>query len=55
MLFLRKEKTLNIMDDQYSQGSLPDFDVVRSTQFVDDFSRSVSIYCSADVQLACTT
>lgn len=31
------------MDAQFSQGSLADFDVVRSTQFVDDFSRQVCV------------
>ena len=31
------------MDAQFSQGSLADFDVVRSTQFVDDFPRQVRV------------
>lgn len=39
------------MDDQYSQGSLADFDVVRSTQFVDDLARSVCVSCTLHLEV----
>ena len=31
------------MDSQYDSVNVGDFDVVRSTQFVDDFPRGVSV------------
>lgn len=32
-----------IMDSQYENGNVTDFDVVRSTQFVEDFQRGVCV------------
>ena len=40
------------MDEQYSQGGLADFDVVRSTQFDHDLSRQVHVYGPSDFELA---
>lgn len=34
------------MDSQYESVNVPDFDVVRSTQFDQDFARGVSDLCS---------
>jgi hypothetical protein len=33
------------MDSQYENVNVADFDVVRSTQFVDDYSRGVRVLC----------
>lgn len=37
------------MDTQFSQGSVADFDVVRSTQFVEDYSRQVCAWKYSDI------
>jgi hypothetical protein len=42
------------MADQYSQGTHPEYDVVRSTQFVDDLSRPVCVSRTLHPQLANT-
>ena len=42
------------MDDQYENVNVADFDVVQSTQFVDDLSRGVRIP-SLLVFFSCTT
>ena len=39
------------MDSQYESVNVPDFDVVRSTQFVDDFTRGVCIHLFLGYQL----
>lgn len=39
------------MDSQYESVNVADFDVVRSTQFVDDFTRGVRVMCSLVLKL----
>lgn len=45
---------MNTMADQYSQGTLTEYDVVRSTQFMDDLSRPVCVSRTLHPQLANT-
>jgi hypothetical protein len=50
----RSTDHLTIMGDQYSQGTHTEYDVVRSTQFVEDLSRSPCDSRTAHLQLAPT-
>lgn len=46
MLWAREYMQAYNMDSQYESINVPDFDVVRSTQFDQDFARGVSDLCS---------
>lgn len=37
------------MDSEYEHVNVADYDVVRSTQFGDDYTRGVSILCNRDL------
>lgn len=39
------------MDSQYESGNVTDIDVVRSTQFVEDFPRGVCVHSFLGYQL----